>query len=406
MRAWLVLMLAGCGDQANPTRAVVTAFGAHGDGVADDTAAIQAAVDSVGPGGTILVPGGVYLVQPVGPMGGVQLHSGQTLELSADATLQAIGNDSPEYGLVRIYEQTDVTVRGGTLVGERDQHTGTGGEKGHGIGVRSSQRVVIDGVTLHDFWGDGIYIGPVIPDGPASEDVRVSDCVSYNNRRQGLSVTHAARVVIERSSFYDIHGTQPQAGVDLEPSYPNHYVVDVQLVDSMMRTSQFGLQVVQQTGMTANITVRRNVIANNSSGGIWVVGTPAPVELADNVVTGNGVGIWLQGARDNLVTNNHVANNLQRGIWLEGASENTVSGNTLAANGGADGSYDNIEISGDSDANLIGGNSVRGPARYGVVVGTTDCTSNAIDHNDLANAGDAGAILDLGTATAIGSNTY
>ncbi len=41
--------------------------GAMGDGQTDDTAAIQAAIDEIaGTGGTVLVPKGTYMVDPVG----------------------------------------------------------------------------------------------------------------------------------------------------------------------------------------------------------------------------------------------------------------------------------------------------------------------------------------------------
>lgn len=57
-------------------RANVRDFGAVGDGVADDTRAIQAAIDAVAyyGGGSVVVPVGVYVVD------GVTLHAGVSLE--------------------------------------------------------------------------------------------------------------------------------------------------------------------------------------------------------------------------------------------------------------------------------------------------------------------------------------
>ncbi len=59
----------------------VRSFGAKGDGVTDDTAAIQCAVDCCPKNGRVLVPAGTYFVRPL------VLKSHMTLELKRDAVL-------------------------------------------------------------------------------------------------------------------------------------------------------------------------------------------------------------------------------------------------------------------------------------------------------------------------------
>ena len=59
-------------------------FGAVGDGVADDTAAIQSAIHLCPRGGRVLVPAGTYAVRPL------VLKSHMTLELRKDALLLAV----------------------------------------------------------------------------------------------------------------------------------------------------------------------------------------------------------------------------------------------------------------------------------------------------------------------------
>ena len=59
----------------------VTDFGALGDGVHDDTAAIQGALDFLPPGGRLIFPEGTYLTLPL------RLKSHATLELKGGATL-------------------------------------------------------------------------------------------------------------------------------------------------------------------------------------------------------------------------------------------------------------------------------------------------------------------------------
>src|SRR5215472_15628255 len=59
----------------------VTQFGAVGDGVTVNTAAIQAAIDATTPGGEVLIPAGVFV------SGALFLHSDMTLKVAAGATL-------------------------------------------------------------------------------------------------------------------------------------------------------------------------------------------------------------------------------------------------------------------------------------------------------------------------------
>lgn len=59
----------------------VTDFGAKGDGVSDDTAAIQTAINAVAEGGRVYVPKGIYYIRPI------ILKSNMTLELEKDAVL-------------------------------------------------------------------------------------------------------------------------------------------------------------------------------------------------------------------------------------------------------------------------------------------------------------------------------
>ena len=91
--------------------------GARGDGVADDTDALQASVDAIGPGGVVRVPPGVYRVRVADHNGvlGVRLPSHMTLELMPGAVLQAIPTAAEMYNVLLVQDVVDVTIRGGTL---------------------------------------------------------------------------------------------------------------------------------------------------------------------------------------------------------------------------------------------------------------------------------------------------
>jgi polygalacturonase len=111
-------------------------FGAKGDGVALDTAAVQAAIDAChrDQGGTVLVPAGTFVIGTVelksnvtlhlaakgkllGSADGKQYHAAEAIPLSGDSTL----NDG-NVGLLFAVEAENVTVEGpGTIDGQGAQ---------------------------------------------------------------------------------------------------------------------------------------------------------------------------------------------------------------------------------------------------------------------------------------------
>ncbi|MDP3072881.1 MAG: glycosyl hydrolase family 28 protein [Opitutaceae bacterium] len=86
------------GVQTKPAGKVfnVREHGARGDGVTKDTAAIQHAIAACTPGGTVLIPPGVYLVDHL------DLKSDMSFELATGATLQFLGRGEGSYPETRV----------------------------------------------------------------------------------------------------------------------------------------------------------------------------------------------------------------------------------------------------------------------------------------------------------------
>jgi hypothetical protein len=84
-------------------------FGAKGDGVTLDTAALQAAIDSCNKerGGTVLVPAGVFVI------GTVEMKSNVTLHLAADATLLGSADGKQYHAVDAIPLSGDSTLQDG-----------------------------------------------------------------------------------------------------------------------------------------------------------------------------------------------------------------------------------------------------------------------------------------------------
>ena len=282
-------------------------FGALGNGVHDDTAAIQAAIDSLpATGGTVFVPAGHYMINATN---GIKLHSHTRLKMDTMATLEVIPTSANRYMLIQIYNATDVRVVGGNLVGERYRHMGTSGEWGYGINVTASTNVVLKDVKISNFWGDGIWIGAkdVNKVHVRSDYVTVNGVVSSNNRRQGLSIGPAQHVYIVNSTFQNTNGTLPEAGIDIEP---------------------------MTEGLTNTIRLENNTFAGNNGNGIEMHANISDIAIVGNTMKGNrGFGVLGVSAVGITVSGNTMTENGLAGVRPSGQAHDwTITGNTLQFN--------------------------------------------------------------------------
>jgi polygalacturonase len=233
--------------------------GAKGDGRTDDTDAIQAAIDQAGgTGGTVLVPGGTYMVDAVTKKRRLALRSDMTLKLAKDAILKAIPSDSRKYSVLSISEVSNVTVVGGTLEGDRAEHKGKAGEAGMGIRIdNGAKRVTISGVTSRKMWGDGFYV-------EGATDTKFCGVTADNNRRQGLSIVEADGVLVTDSVFKNTRGTRPSAGIDLEPDHPEQKIVNVRIQNSkFIDNAGPGIEIAGKRGAVAKVELARNMFRGN-----------------------------------------------------------------------------------------------------------------------------------------------
>lgn len=89
----------------------------------------------------------------------------------------------------------------------------------HALSILSCRNVRIEGLTLADSGGDGIYLGCR---GPLRRnvDVVIRDVLCDRNHRQGISVISAENLLIENTVMRETFGTPPAAGIDFEPNHP------------------------------------------------------------------------------------------------------------------------------------------------------------------------------------------
>ena len=94
------------------------------------------------------------------------------------------------------------------------------------LAIRGCVNVTVEGLTLRDSGGDGIYVagGGKLT---FSKNIRIKDVLCDNNYRQGISVISVDGLLVEDSQFNNTWGTPPSSGVDLEPDSPHELMQNV-----------------------------------------------------------------------------------------------------------------------------------------------------------------------------------
>lgn len=283
--------------------------GAKGDGITDDTAAINLAISF---SKDVYIPEGYYMINGLHTIlgqwgGGIRLRNGSNVKIHPNATLKVIPNNSQRYSLFDAYKIKGAKVTGGTLLGERNEHTGTGGEWGHGFNIVQSEDIVIKDCIIKDFWGDGIYIGgrdgtsPSEPtesedDVVPSKNVYIDNVTISNCRRQGMSLTCVDGLVCENTLIELTNGAMPQALVDIEPN---------------RRASTFPTQ--DRYGYARNITFKGCTFRGGATQGILMVHLDelsedaiSHVTIEGNTFYGNQSTNLVVRRASNVVVNNNI----------------------------------------------------------------------------------------------------
>ncbi len=174
----------------------------------------------------IALPPGEYLVgENTNPIyaDGIDLLPDMTLDLTDDVVIRMAPNDRPNYCVLNLNGNSNITIRGGELIGDRDEHDYVGKSahsEGHGICVWTAvDRVLIEQMDLHDVTGDGVLVLGEVPSNPdpaQATNITIRNNRIHHNRRQGIAIVGGANIVIDHNHIHHINGSSPQFGIDIE----------------------------------------------------------------------------------------------------------------------------------------------------------------------------------------------
>ncbi|MBB4000242.1 tandem-95 repeat protein [Aureimonas pseudogalii] len=308
----------------------VRAFGAKGDGVTDDTAAIQRAIQACddAQGGTIEMPAGTYLVRgdPGNPSKG-------PIELSSNMTLSGAGMgqtvikladhfDARINGIVRTALETvdNVTIKGLTIDGNRENNTGH--QAGFICGIKEDSGKTQSNITL--------------------DNVEAKNCTAY-----GINPHEIVTNMVVTNSVSHGNGLD---GFVADAVFGGLYANNVAYDNDR---HGFNLQ-----NMTQDLVLRNNEARDNGSAGLTVQrgdilpddGTTLPpvrnITVEGGSYHGNAKeGMLIKLASGVTVSGVDIYGNLRQGVRVEGSADTTIKGNTIHDNSQeADGTYDEVNI--------------------------------------------------------------
>lgn len=355
-------------------------FGAVGDGVTDDTAAINSAIAN---GGYILFKkGSTYLVDAEV---NIKVKSNTILNLNG-ATIQAIPNSNDYSEVIMVDGVSEVIIENGTIIGERDGHTGLTGEWGMGISLDNnpSENITIRNMDISKCWGDSIYIGG------NSKNITIENCTLHDSRRQGISVVYAEDVKICHNIIYDISGTAPESAIDVEPNN-GQIAKNVIISDNILNDCPHLIAVVAGPNLdrVENVKISDNIcVAANSTEDLVRINAVG-VEFSDNFISGISTNDIMRIIGDeNIVKGNSIYDSqCARIIYVPTSHHNIISDNIIS----------NVDTSSvavyfnQSDENIFKNNvidTVTTPNNEYLLYFTASsntCNDNVIDNNTIVN---------------------
>ncbi|WP_369409292.1 right-handed parallel beta-helix repeat-containing protein [Deinococcus arboris] len=390
---------------ATPSGAVdVKTYGAKGDGVTDDTAALQKAASS---GKSLSFPAGTYLVSKAVTFNGTNNIS----VVGQGATIKARGGFSGT-ALLHLVNTTATKVSGFTVIGAGE---GTGWVDG--IRVSGGSGAVVDSNTISQLGGCGVGV-------ENATRTTVSNNTVSQVKFHGVFGS-ASTQQTWRGNRVTGHGSSNlTAGIGLLGQLGDTYLIEGNL------SAGFGNTAMKTEG-TSNVTFRGNTVEGFARDGIKIMPLPEKgvSQVSNGVIENNTVrgfsGADVYGStalQISSVIGGRVSGNTTYGtfganaggkqppygyedaIRLQAHGSGPVPRDIVVTNNKASNSYVGLRLMGNN--NTVSGNTFQGSAQHSVIF-NQNATGNKFTGNTFSSAGSVGVMFDRGVSgTTFSGNTF
>jgi hypothetical protein len=282
---------------------------------------------------------------------GINIPSDFNLVMSDNTHLRMQPNGHFRASLLSIYNESNITVSGGFLHGDRDEHdydsgyvdsdgsVGATNEWVHTMVIKAGQNVTIDGVTFMDATGDGISISGIgfyyQEDHIRSSEITITNSSFYRARRTNIVITNGYEITIESNNIID-------GGIDTDNSTGTAPSSNLNIEASRAYDSEGNLIEYERVN---NVYIRNNIQkvndkeANPNSGQIQISHANGPIIIEENEMINTGVSFYTANGIQ------IINNTLTEGGISAGAAENfgrddvvydnVISGNNVITSGTA-----------------------------------------------------------------------
>ena len=315
-------------------------FGAKGDGVTDDTEAIQEAINSNSP--VINIPMGIYLVEGlIIPSNKIIVGTGSSsiIKQKADTTLYK----HP----IEINGASNIIVEKIVIDGNSENQTVDSSK--HGVYLLECDNITIRDCIIQNHNGEGIMIGYT---NHVSQNILIDNCIIQNNIRNEMAITNCDNVKVTNCVFNG--GKDTSALLDVEIQADNDSTKNVSfsncefiqnegeaiklltngyeteftpiIFDSCIVKSVFNIANYKnvnidksifteglQLSNVSDITINSSNISKNEGNGVFVYGDNGNycenVKIINCDITNSNIGVAIQNTNNFYLTGSVIKDN-------------------------------------------------------------------------------------------------
>lgn len=320
-------------------------FGAVGDGIADDTAAIQFGVDLINAsgGGVLFFPKGTYLLKgkntPIN--NNSRLVDGVTLK--SNVTFQGVGNASIIKVDVNCANGFTGRFRTAATVGNNltniqfrnlqfTRAPTTFYEQNYQLWFDTGTNIIVDSCTFTGWSGDAIIIGNILNSDTSAwlqsicDNIQITNCTFDgvdNNNRQAISVFSGTNINISNNLIKNTTRSDMPGAIDLEPELVTNVIQNISIHDNTFINVGGNFGVVSLalfanlTNKAFNIAVYNNKFFSTVNENVFAVqgisqatdvlpaNAPYQIVFENNLCTSNGNALFnISGAENVKISNN------------------------------------------------------------------------------------------------------